>query len=494
MMAVLRALVIAAGAAVMVWSFGAMRLEDWPLYVTFVVLCVVLFRFYVEVLPGLVLPVPGLAMSFGFLYVAGPPVIALRLAEPILTLLLRVTLPRRLRHWVTVPVGAAGQIASIFWIHNPNQRIAAAAEWGMYSLGLAVRWIIVAPVASSGTLVEHPLRVLLAEAAGYSVWAALSSLPIYSYGKLMPPRLSLGARTVLDDLQVVFIMTLTPFVFLILYGYAALGLPGAVLWAFSTLGLHSMLRTLTERRVAVEEQNRRLEALNRELEHRERLSAIGKMSSVVSHQMLQQLGIIRLHADLIRNADGTGDPAVAIAQAKDHAARIEDALDGVNRVMTDLLVFSRDLRLNTYEHPLDRVLAESVEECRPQASARGVTLRLACEPDVGVVLDKLKTKQALTNVVRNALDASPPGGEVVVEGARRNGAVEIRVTDHGPGVAAHDRDAIFTPFFSTKDTGTGLGLAIAHEFVAAHGGRIDVEDAPGGGARFVITLPVRADQ
>src|SRR5262249_29394265 len=155
-------------------------------------------------------------------------------------------LPRRLRHWVTVPVGAAGQIASIFWIHNPNQRIAAAAEWGMYGLGLAARWIIVAPVASSGTLVEHPLRVLLAEAAGYAVWAALSSLPIYSYGKLMPPRLSLGARTVLDDLQVVFIMTLTPFVFLILYAYAALGLPGAVLWAFSTLGLHSMLRTLTE--------------------------------------------------------------------------------------------------------------------------------------------------------------------------------------------------------------------------------------------------------
>jgi signal transduction histidine kinase len=489
MMAMLRALVIAAGAAVMAWSFLAIRVEDWPIYVTFVVLCVVLFRFYVEVLPGLTLPVPGLAMTFGFLYVGGPPIIVLRLAEPLVVLLLRATLPRRWREWVSVPIGAAGQIASVFWVRNPQQRSAAAAEWGMFSLGLAARWFVVTRMAPSGALVASPGTILLAEAAGYACWTFLSSLPIYAFGKLMPARVSLRARTVLDDLQVVFVMTLTPFVFLILYGYAALGLPGAAWWALSTLGLHFMLQSLTERRVAVEEQNRRLEALNRELEHRERLSAIGKMSSVVSHQMLQQLGIIRLHADLIRNADETVDPAVAVAQARDNAGRIEDALDGVNRVLTDLLVFSRDLRLNLYEHALDRVLAESVDDCRPQARARDVTLRLVCDPDLRVVLDKLKTKQAVTNVVLNALDVSPARAEVVIEGSRRDGSAEIAVTDRGPGVAPKDRQAIFTPFFTSKETGTGLGLAIAHEFVAAHGGTIAVEDASGGGSRFVIRLP-----
>ena len=70
-----------------------------------------------------------------------------------------------------------------------------------------------------------------------------------------------------------------------------------------------MLQRLNERRLPVEEQNRRLEALNRELEHRERLSAIGKMSSVVSHQILQQLGVIGIYADLIRHADADADAA-----------------------------------------------------------------------------------------------------------------------------------------------------------------------------------------
>jgi signal transduction histidine kinase len=252
-----------------------------------------------------------------------------------------------------------------------------------------------------------------------------------------------------------------------------------------------MLQRLNDRRITVEEQNRRLEALNRELEHRERLSAIGKMSSVVSHQMLQQLGIIRLHADLIRHVEPDGDPARALGQVAEHAARIDDALEGVNRVLTDLLVFSRDLRLNLYEHPLDRVLAESVDECGVQAQERGVTLRLAGAPNVGVVLDKLKMKQAIANVIRNALDVAPPGSEVVVEGTSRDGTIEVAVIDHGPGIAPDQRQTIFTPFFTTKESGTGLGLAIAREFVVAHGGRIDVEAPPEGGARFVIRMPRR---
>jgi signal transduction histidine kinase len=249
-----------------------------------------------------------------------------------------------------------------------------------------------------------------------------------------------------------------------------------------------MLRSLNERRITVEQQNRRLEALNRELEHRERLSAIGKMSSVVSHQMLQQLGIIRLYTDLIRHPEPTVDPAAALAQMQEKARHIDEALAGVNRVLTDLLVFSRDLRLNLYEHPLERVLAECVEECALEADARGVALRLACEPTVSVTLDKLKAKQAITNVIRNAIEESPAGAKVRIEGAAHDGFVEIAVIDGGPGVAPEHREAIFAPFFTTKDAGTGLGLAIAREFVVAHGGRIDVEGPAGGGARFVIRL------
>jgi signal transduction histidine kinase len=93
-------------------------------------------------------------------------------------------------------------------------------------------------------------------------------------------------------------------------------------------------------------------------------------------------------------------------------------------------------------------------------------------------------------VLGNAIEMSPPGGTVVVAGRGMNGAVEISVTDSGPGVPRADREAIFAPFFTTKEHGTGLGLAIAREFTEAHGGRLRVEDAPEQrGARFVFELP-----
>src|SRR5439155_1894377 len=284
---------------------------------------------------------------------------------------------------------------------------------------------------------------------------------------------------------------LPPLVFLIVYGYATHGLAAPAVWSLAALGLHVMLKRLTERRTAVEEQNRRLEALNRELEHRERLSAIGKMSSVVSHQMLQQIGLIGIHADLIRHTDGEEDPAAAIAQAKTTAAAIEEALGGVNRVLRDLLVFSRDLRLNLYEHRLADVLAECVEECQAQAGERAVMLRLECPPEPTVVLDKLKMKQAVVNVVRNAIEASPPGSAVLVRGSTRDGWAEVAVTDRRPGIPRSDRDAVFTPFFTTKEQGAGLALAIAREFTEAHGGRIVVESGEGTGTTFVLRLPLR---
>src|SRR5262249_56189972 len=101
---------------------------------------------------------------------------------------------------------------------------------------------------------------------------------------------------------------------------------------------------------------RKLEELEREVAHREGLSAIGKMSSVVSHQILQQLGVIGLYADLIGHADENGAPAERLERARVNARAIEQALDSVNGVLRDLLVFSRDQRLNVYEHALATVV------------------------------------------------------------------------------------------------------------------------------------------
>jgi signal transduction histidine kinase len=214
------------------------------------------------------------------------------------------------------------------------------------------------------------------------------------------------------------------------------------------------------------------------------------MSSVVSHQILQQLGVIGIYADLIRHAEADGNAEKALAETRDKASAIEGALGDVNRVLTDLLVFGRDLRLNLYVHPAAQLVAEIVAECRAAAAERGVVLRSDPVHPVEPTVDKLKLEQALLNVVRNAIQASPRGGEVVIAATADGSDVVFSVSDQGAGVPQKDREAVFTPFFTTKEQGSGLGLAIARAFVEAHGGRIWVEPGRGGGAVFRVRLPI----
>jgi signal transduction histidine kinase len=486
----LRVLTIALGVVVTLLALLAFRLADWPIYVVFVLLSLILFRPYVEVLPNMVLPMPGLALTIGFVYLGGLPIIALRLVEPFATKIVRSALPARWREAVPPSIGGAVGVAALPWIRESRERAAVAAEWGLFSVGLAVRWWTVRFVIPGGEPANHPAAIAVAEVVGYAVWALLAFLPIFTYRPFLPPAWSSkgkGLWPVIQDL--VFVLALTPFVFLIVYGYATHGLTGAVVWSLSSLGLHFMLKLLTERRLAVEEQNRRLLVLNRELEHRERLAAIGKMSSVISHQMLQQLGVIGLYTDLIRHAAPEGDGGTAIARAQANAAAIEDALGSVNGVLTDLLVFGRDVRLNLYEHRLRDLLAECLDDCRPLASTRRVTLQLHCPSEATARLDKLKIRQAVVNVLRNAIEASPAAAEVAVRCHLDDGAAEIAIADRGPGIPDADRRAIFAPFFTTKEQGSGLGLAIAHEFTEAHGGAIWAEAPAGGGATIVLRLP-----
>ncbi len=506
----LRALLIAGSAAVTAAGILEFRAEDWPIYVTVLVLSSAMFFVFVEVLPGLSLPIPHIATTVGFLYVGGLPTQVVTLASSFLVRVVvaswRIAAARR-------AVGAEGEVQSAGGLRmflaqinavRTGQTSSNLGDWAVGPIGMGVRWWVASSLAPGGPPVTDAVTIAVAEGAGYLTWALLSSLPIYPDRMLIPygggPRWAPGYRepqngqayrSALNDIGLVIVLALTPFVFLIPYGYRAHGLAGAVVWSLSSFGLHLMLKRLNERRITVEEQNRQLETLNRELQQRERLSAIGKMSSVISHQTLHELGVIGVYADLIRNANDCDEPATALQRLKDHGAAIEGALGSVNRTLKDLLVFSKDLRLNLYEHSLRLLIEESVDGVRPTASERGVPLRWECATEATVTLDKLKVVQAIGNVLRNAIEVSPPGVEVLVAATVRDGGVEITVADGGPGIPEGDREAIFTPFFTTKEHGTGLGLAIAREFVSAHRGALTIEARqPGGGTSFVFRLPL----
>jgi signal transduction histidine kinase len=133
---------------------------------------------------------------------------------------------------------------------------------------------------------------------------------------------------------------------------------------------------------------------------------------------------------------------------------------------------------------------------RERAARRGITLARTVDEGLGTVhADERKVKQVLLNLLSNALKFTPEGGRIDVRAARRDGMVEIAVTDTGIGIAPEDHEAVFEEFrqvgtASRSVEGTGLGLALSRKFVALHGGRIWVESAIGRGATFAFTLPI----
>jgi signal transduction histidine kinase len=111
-----------------------------------------------------------------------------------------------------------------------------------------------------------------------------------------------------------------------------------------------------------------------------------------------------------------------------------------------------------------------------------------------VVADRSKMHQALANLIVNAIRYSPQGTPILVAAHRKGGALRIEVRDHGPGIAAEDRQRIFDKFFRGQNVdgvaGSGLGLAIARSLVTLHGGTLEYEENPGGGSAFVTVLPL----
>ena len=181
---------------------------------------------------------------------------------------------------------------------------------------------------------------------------------------------------------------------------------------------------------------------------------------------------------------------------------LDDVLASGNHLLSlinDVLDLSKveagHVELELTDFSLRAALERSLVMVRERAAEGGVRLSLELAPDVDVVrADERRVRQIAFNLLANAVKFTPAGGGVVVATERAGGEVHVSVTDSGPGVAPEDRERIFGEFQQTEvgvreHEGTGLGLAVSRRLVELHGGRIRVESGPGGGSRFIFTLP-----
>jgi signal transduction histidine kinase len=249
-----------------------------------------------------------------------------------------------------------------------------------------------------------------------------------------------------------------------------------------------------ERRALVgelREKNRTLQQRLDELEHAhdelvraERLAAVGRVASGLAHEIGNQLALVG-YAEAIR--DRVVDPEV-----QSFAEVIVAAQRRLAGLVDEIKDFARGAAAGYVREPGD--VAAAVEEATgilrfdADVKARRVNLELRCRP-IGEI-HRGKITQVVVNLVRNAAQASPPGGEVdVIVDEEAGGGAIIRVVDRGAGMPAAVVARLGEPFFTTKERGSGLGLGISRRVVDEHGGRLEIQSAPGAGTEVVVTLP-----
>jgi two-component system, NtrC family, sensor kinase len=224
-----------------------------------------------------------------------------------------------------------------------------------------------------------------------------------------------------------------------------------------------------------------------ELVQAERLATIGKMAAHITHEIRNPLSSIGLNIELLEEevAASSGD-----RESAQLVAAIKGEVERLSRIAEQYLSVARRPRPRLERERVEDLVGELLAFVRPELDRAGVVSRIDADPDLPEVdLDESQLRQALLNLIRNAREAMPKGGELMISVDRAEGGVEIRIDDTGTGVPDDVRASIFDPFFTTKQRGTGLGLAVTREIIETHGGAISCEPRAEQGTRFRILLP-----
>ncbi len=251
-------------------------------------------------------------------------------------------------------------------------------------------------------------------------------------------------------------------------------------------GVARQIALIIERRQAEEDRLR----LQDQLRHADRLATIGQLAAGVAHELNEPLGNILGFAQLAQKQPGLPEGVIP------DLAKIVATCLHARQIINSLMLFSRQMPPQKVRLNLNVVVEEAMGLLEPRCARNGIAIVRHLSPDMPeITADAPQLRQALVNLVVNAIHAMPDGGTLQVATRASGDRVVLTVQDNGIGMDEQVLKEVFVPFFTTKDVneGTGLGLPVAHGIVTSHGGTICVESAPGQGARFDVELPVNAD-
>ncbi|MEW5814212.1 MAG: ATP-binding protein [Spirochaetota bacterium] len=235
--------------------------------------------------------------------------------------------------------------------------------------------------------------------------------------------------------------------------------------------------------IAIFEDISLVKKLEEKLHISSRLAALGEMAAGVAHQIRNPLGVMKVSAEMLR------DNFQVIGKSENYSRithMMISEIDTLNLVISNLLDFARPKAIQRTLYSIEEVLRSSLE-----------SLPLDKYPDLGVetivqegippyLMDKSLIEQVISNLILNAIQASPPNSRIEIRVFMKNNVLNLEIQDWGCGFDEATRKQIFNPFFTTKTAGMGLGLSIAHRIVEQHNGTIDVFSMPGKGSTFRV--------
>lgn len=238
---------------------------------------------------------------------------------------------------------------------------------------------------------------------------------------------------------------------------------------------------------------RRFLALQRRAVRAERLAELGSLTGGLAHEIRNPLSTVQLNLQLLREdldqaaAARPGGPVTPKT-----LRRVETVFGEVGRlrlILDDFLRYAGRLELDRHPTDLGELLGELVDFFAPQAQAHKIRLQLDAPPaPVVASVDAKLVKQAVLNLLLNAVEATPPGGAITLTPRKVGRRAEIEVVDTGPGIPTDRQPRIFDAYYTRRKGGTGLGLAMSRRIAEEHGGTLTVESEVGKGARFTLAL------
>jgi two-component system NtrC family sensor kinase len=282
---------------------------------------------------------------------------------------------------------------------------------------------------------------------------------------------------------------------------------------FSTGDLHHRIPTVSRDEVGMlaerfNEMADRLVEIQSRLKRTERFEILGKMSSVLSHEIRNPLNSMVINMQIMKRE--FSKKHVDTGKLAKYHDIVASEIKRVDRLVSDFLLIARPPKLNRQRVELRKIVDEIVAMQQASAAQQGVSVeRLYAESAVHAYADEGKLKQVLLNIFINAVQAMPEGGRLRIgvnrekgrdlpgmAGSSRRSWAVVWFEDTGHGIPPDQLEHIFDFYYSTKEHGTGLGLSVAQQIVEEHGGRILVESEVGTGTKFTIVLPVsqRSDE